>query len=88
MPTLMFSEQSSPAVPDSLFYQENFMLGAGMVIIQPSMSKILVIHDERRKYWFLPKGRKDIGESIEQAALREAYEEVSQRCQFLYMLTK
>jgi 8-oxo-dGTP pyrophosphatase MutT (NUDIX family) len=52
------------------------MLGAGMVIIQPETSKIVVVHDEVRDRWFLPKGRKDVGESLEQAALREAYEEV------------
>jgi len=33
--------------------------------------------------WFLPKGRKDLGESIEQAALREAYEESGYRCEFM-----
>ena len=26
--------------------------------------------------WFLPKGRKDLGESLEDAAVREGYEEV------------
>jgi 8-oxo-dGTP pyrophosphatase MutT (NUDIX family) len=52
------------------------MLGGGMVIIQPSSRRIVVVHEEKREFWFLPKGRKDIGESLEEAALREAYEEV------------
>lgn len=52
------------------------MLGAGMVIIQPSSGKVVLIWESKRKYWFLPKGRKDQGESLEQAVLREAYEEV------------
>lgn len=56
------------------FVSENFMLGAGAVIIQPSSGKVVIVQDGNR--WFLPKGRKDLGESIEQAALREAYEEV------------
>jgi ADP-ribose pyrophosphatase YjhB (NUDIX family) len=56
------------------------MLSAGMVIIQPSTGRIVIINDEKEdNYWFLPKGRKNIGESLEQAALREAYEEVSFR---------
>ena len=57
-----------------MFFSENFMLGAGAVIIQPSSGKVVIVQDG--DYWFLPKGRKDLGESIEQAALREAYEEV------------
>ena len=52
------------------------MLGAGMVLIQPSTNKVVLLYDPSRRYWFLPKGRKDVGESLEQAALREAYEEV------------
>jgi 8-oxo-dGTP pyrophosphatase MutT (NUDIX family) len=47
-----------------------------MVVIQPSTGKIVVIYESKEKVWFLPKGRKDVGESLEQAALREAYEEV------------
>ena len=57
-----------------MFVSENFMLGAGALIIQPSSGKVVIVQEGNR--WFLPKGRKDIGESIEQAALREAYEEV------------
>jgi len=59
------------------------MLGAGMVIVQPSSSKIVIIHDSKYNYWFLPKGRKDIGESLETAALREAYEESGYEVEFL-----
>lgn len=54
------------------------MLGAGMVILQPSSGKVVLVCDTRDEYWFLPRGRKDVGESTEQTALREAYEEV--RC--------
>ena len=61
-----------------MFFSENFMLGAGAVIIQPSSGKVVIVQDDDRR--FLPKGRKDLGESIEHAALREAYEEV---CAFI-----
>ena len=47
-----------------------------MVIIQPSSGKVVVCYDTKSKQYFLPKGRKDIGESLEQAAVREACEEV------------
>lgn len=52
------------------------MTGSGMVIFQPATRKVVVVYDETTKYWILPKGRKDVGESLEEAALREAYEEV------------
>ena len=52
------------------------MLGAGMVLIQENTHKIVVVYEKRKKFWFFPRGRKDIGETLEQAALREAYEEV------------
>ena len=71
------SANSTAGFPNSLIYASDFMIGSGMVILQPSTGRIVVVHDERTKLWFLPKGRKDVGESLEQAALREAYEEVS-----------
>jgi 8-oxo-dGTP pyrophosphatase MutT (NUDIX family) len=76
-PALIFSKDSTSEVPPSLWFASDFLLGAGMVIIQPETEKIVVIYDTKRKIWFLPKGRKDVGESLEQTALREAYEEVS-----------
>jgi hypothetical protein len=75
-PPQFFSEYSSPAVPNSMWCSTDMLLGAGMVIIQPTTGKIVVLRDSKNGFWFLPKGRKDIGESLEQAAVREAYEEV------------
>lgn len=72
------STNSTAGFPDSLLYASDFMVGAGMVILQPSTGRIVVVYDKETKSWFLPKGRKDIGESLEQAALREAFEEVSE----------
>jgi len=74
-PTHPLSERSTAAIPDSIFHATDFILGSGVVIIQPSTSKIVLVTDKRGR-WFLPKGRKDKGESLEQTALREAYEEV------------
>ncbi|CDO68758.1 hypothetical protein BN946_scf184989.g24 [Trametes cinnabarina] len=90
---IRFSRYSDPAAPDRLWYSGDFMLGAGMVIIQPSTEKIVLLSEthsepQRQPYtsWFLPKGRKDVGESLEQAALREAYEESGYRVSFLPLL--
>ncbi|KAJ3559700.1 hypothetical protein NM688_g187 [Phlebia brevispora] len=80
------SSFSSPPINNSLFFANDFMLGAGMVIIQPSSGKVVLVYDTAAKYWFLPRGRKDVGESLEQAALREAYEESGYHVEFLPLL--
>lgn len=71
-----YSENSTLSIPDSCFWAHDFLLGASMVIIQPSSGKVVVVNNTARGTWFLPRGRKDIGETLEQCALREAYEEV------------
>ncbi|KAK7045407.1 hypothetical protein VNI00_007660 [Paramarasmius palmivorus] len=73
------SDSSSPLFPNSGFAARDFRLGAGMVIIQPSTGKVVLLNEPARRSWFLPKGRKDVGESLEQAALREAFEESGYR---------
>ena len=69
------SDKSTPAIPDSFFHATEFILGAGIVVIQPSTGKIVVVENGEGR-WFLPKGRKDEGESLDKTALREGYEEV------------
>ncbi|KAI0290014.1 hypothetical protein BC826DRAFT_574963 [Russula brevipes] len=79
----VYSELSSGPIPESCFWAHDFLLGASMVIIQPSSGKVVVVNDTESKTWFIPRGRKDIGESLEQCALREAYEESGYRVEFL-----
>ncbi|KAG7087750.1 hypothetical protein E1B28_013691 [Marasmius oreades] len=81
----VFSHFSTRAVPDSGWASPDFMLGAGMVVIQPATNKMVIIKDTRTKHWILPRGRKDIGESLEQTALREAFEETGYEVDFLPM---
>lgn len=76
LPLPKLSNFSTRAVPNSAWSSVDFMLGAGMVVFQPSTQRIVVVYETEKEYWFLPRGRKDVGESLEQAALREAYEEV------------
>ena len=42
--------------------------------------ELVVVHRPRYDDWSLPKGKLDPGESWEDAALREVYEEVGLRC--------
>ncbi|KAF8955371.1 hypothetical protein BDZ97DRAFT_1595983, partial [Flammula alnicola] len=79
------SRFSTPAVKDSAWASSDFMLGAGMVIIQKQTNLIVVLKDKQRGHskWFFPRGRKDMEESLEQTALREAYEEASYHPKFI-----
>jgi 8-oxo-dGTP pyrophosphatase MutT (NUDIX family) len=74
--TRNYSRNSSASIPDSCFWTHDFQLAASMVIIQPSSGKVVLVNDTEFGTWFLPRGRKDIGETLEQCAVREAYEEV------------
>ncbi|KAF6750291.1 hypothetical protein DFP72DRAFT_910637 [Ephemerocybe angulata] len=76
------SQYSTRAREDVGWCSADFMLGAAMVIIQEGTHKIVVVHDKRRR-WFFPRGRKDVGESLETAALREGHEESGYRAQFM-----
>lgn len=64
----------------------NFILAAGTATFQPSTAKVVLVEDVSRRrpntpreewYWFLPRGRKDRGETLEQCAVRETLEEVN-----------
>jgi 8-oxo-dGTP pyrophosphatase MutT (NUDIX family) len=43
-------------------------------------TEVLVVHRPKYQDWSLPKGKLDLGESPEQAALREVEEETGWRC--------
>ena len=47
---------------------------------RPEEYNLVYVYNRRNKLCNLPKGRKDIGESIAEAALRETFEETGYRC--------
>ncbi|KAF9262010.1 hypothetical protein L218DRAFT_960618 [Marasmius fiardii PR-910] len=89
-PTYQFSRHSTKPVPDSGWTCLDFMVGAGIVVIQPATNRLVLIQDTSTKLWILPRGRKDVGESLEQTALREGFEETGYEVEFLpmYMMTQ
>ncbi|KAF9454592.1 hypothetical protein P691DRAFT_717096 [Macrolepiota fuliginosa MF-IS2] len=71
------------------FSSDNFLLAAGGVLFRlappPDTGidnlQICVLHHRKTNDILLPKGRKDVGEPIEQAALRETFEETGYACE-------
>ena len=51
---------------------------AGGVVVH--QGRVLIVHRPRYDDWTLPKGKLDRGESFEDAALREVWEETGVRC--------
>ncbi len=58
-----------------LHFSDAFAISCGTVTIDAERFKVLLIHLRKTGEYFLPKGRKNIGESLHQTALRETYEE-------------
>ncbi len=50
-------------------------LSAGAVVLSPTGSRVLLLHEVAEDRWSLPKGHVDPGESLATAALREVEEE-------------
>jgi hypothetical protein len=72
------SSLSTKAVGSTRWSSRDFVLAAGLCILQPSTGRVVLVsigdQEPEKAQWFLPRGRKDIGESLEKTALREGYE--------------
>ncbi|KAI9781326.1 MAG: hypothetical protein M1835_004325 [Candelina submexicana] len=64
-------------------FSSDFVLSSGTVLIDISNSVILVLYYRHQKEFLLPKGRKNVGETLEAAAVRETMEESGYQCQLL-----
>lgn len=62
---------------DISFKCENQKFNYRVCAIIVSENKILAMHDERSPYFYLPGGRVALGETAEQAVVREIREELS-----------
>ena len=61
---------------DISFNQENQKFNYRVCAMIISGNRILAMHDERSPYFYLPGGRVKIGETAEQAVVREIWEEL------------
>ncbi|KAH7015564.1 NUDIX hydrolase domain-like protein [Ilyonectria destructans] len=66
-----------------LYFSDQFAISCGTVSIDVERSKVLLIRWQRTGEYFLPKGRKDIDEPLEQTAQRETFEETGIRVRLL-----
>lgn len=76
-------------MPDrSLHLSESFCISSGTVTLDLVHAKVLLILWRKTGEYMLPKGRKDIGETLEQAALRETLEETGHNVKLLPLSIK
>ncbi|KAF5659078.1 nudix domain-containing protein [Fusarium heterosporum] len=59
----------------SLVFSDQFAISCGTVTIDRKLSRILLIRWRKTGEVMLPKGRKEVGENLENTALRETFEE-------------
>jgi len=67
-----------------LLLSEDFVISCGCVVFVPSTEQIVLVKSTSATQagsWLLPKGRKNVGESLEGAAVREAFEETGCECE-------
>ncbi|PGH07890.1 hypothetical protein GX51_01600 [Blastomyces parvus] len=67
----------------SLHFSEGFVIGCGTVSIDLAKDLVLLLYCRKRRQYHLPKGRKNVGESLEGAAVRETFEESGHKCRIL-----
>lgn len=63
-----------------------FVISCGTVTVDPRTSKALLIRWRKTDEYMLPKGRKNIAETLEEAALRKTFEETSYKASLLPLL--
>ncbi|KAM0346427.1 hypothetical protein ACHAPU_005491 [Fusarium lateritium] len=59
----------------SLVFSDHFVISCGTVTIDIKLPRVLLIRWRKTGEVMLPKGRKEIGETLEKTALRETFEE-------------
>ncbi|KAL4967796.1 putative NUDIX domain [Aspergillus stella-maris] len=83
---------ATSAFPTKQYTSEQFVESCGAVLLDftPPSSRVCLIQYLETNEWLLPKGRRNIGESRREAALREVKEETGYECRIypVAMLTR
>ncbi|KAJ7475756.1 NUDIX hydrolase domain-like protein [Mycena latifolia] len=73
--------------PSTQYFASQFVVSAGCVLFRKNAEsgalEICILRWLKNDEWLLPKGRKDCGESIAEAAVRETFEETGYACALL-----
>jgi len=62
----------------SALYTSEFIVAAGVVMFHRKSKRVVLVTDEinSKAGWFFPKGRKNIGEAVHDAAVREVHDRI------------
>lgn len=66
-----------------LDFSDSFVLSSGTVSIDSSKGLVLLLYHRPKGEYLLPKGRKNVGETLQDAAVRETMEESGYKCHLL-----
>ncbi|KAF8487526.1 NUDIX hydrolase domain-like protein [Russula ochroleuca] len=74
-----------PRYPTEQFPFSHFLVSGGPILFASTHAplRICLIYHHAHGEWLLPKGRKDRGESMPAAAVRETFEETGYSCELL-----
>ena len=74
-----------PRYPTEQFPSSHFLISGGSILFASTQAplRVCLIYHTARGEWLLPKGRKDRGESVTDAAVRETSEETGYPCKLL-----
>jgi hypothetical protein len=73
----------SPGSGRSLHLSDAFSISCGTITLDPNLAQILLIRWKKTGEVFLPKGRKNIGKTLEDAIVQETYKETGFRVTLL-----
>ena len=83
-PKPSLNNQSMSSTPTVANYPSTHLtLGAGVAIFHLATARVVLCYHSTERYYFLPKGRKDVNEPLTCAAEREGFEESGYRCRLL-----
>ncbi|KAJ7127099.1 NUDIX hydrolase domain-like protein [Mycena epipterygia] len=71
--------------PSTQYSASQFVISAGCILFRKASEslEICILHERNNNEYLLPKGRKDCGESISDAAVRETFEETGYPCELV-----